>query len=76
MTKKNNAKQSDTVEIRADGIYINQVFITNNNGEYKETKYFLVENEYFVLGDNYEQSTDSRYFGVINGNEIVGKVIN
>ena len=75
-TKKNNAKQGDTVEIRADGFYINQVFITNNNDEYKETTYFLGENEYFVLGDNYEQSTDSRYFRIISENEIIGKVIN
>lgn len=69
------AEQGDTVEIRADGIYINQVFITDNN-EYKETQYFLGENEYFVLGDNYEQSTDSRYFGIISESQILGKVIN
>lgn len=69
------AEQGDTVEIRADGIYINQVFITDNN-EYKEMQYFLRENEYFVLGDNYDQSTDSRYFGIISENQILGKVIN
>lgn len=73
--KRIYAEAGDTVEIKAEGIYINQVYITDNSDEYQETKYFLGENEYFVLGDNYAQSTDSRYFGIICKSEIVGKVI-
>lgn len=33
------------------------------------------DNKYFVLGDNKEQSTDSRSFGWIARNDIIGKVI-
>lgn len=33
------------------------------------------DREYFVEGDNKQQSTDSRNFGPIDKSEIVGKVI-
>lgn len=35
----------------------------------------LSENEYFVLGDNRENSIDSRNYGAVNGNDIDGRVI-
>lgn len=37
----------------------------------------LKENEYFVLGDNYKESRDSRYseIGLVDGRRIIGKVI-
>ena len=35
-----------------------------------------IENgKYYVLGDNNKQSTDSRHFGVVDRNMIVGKVM-
>ena len=73
--KRIYAVQGDVVELRADGVYINKIFITCNSNKYEKVKYLLGESEYFVLGDNYEQSIDSRYFGVINQDEILGKVI-
>lgn len=39
------------------------------NGEEK----ILKENEYYVLGDNNLQSSDSRYWGTLDGNLIVGR---
>lgn len=33
------------------------------------------ENEFFVVGDNKKESTDSREFGWVSKKEIVGKVI-
>ena len=32
-------------------------------------------NSFFVAGDNLEHSTDSRHFGLVKRNEIVGKVL-
>ena len=40
-----------------------------------DCSYILKDNEFFVIGDNYDSSIDSRTFGVITGDEIRGKVI-
>jgi signal peptidase I len=51
------------------------------NGEYVATSqyggyhYKLNTDEYFLLGDNKNSSLDSRYFGPISKEEIIGKVI-
>lgn len=69
------AESGDLVEIRNDGIYINGKYITENNENYDEVQYLLEDSEYFVLGDNYAQSIDSRNFGVVEAEQIIGKVI-
>ncbi len=73
--KRIYAEYGDVVDIAADGIYINHSFITANDEGYEETSYCLDKNEYFVLGDNFKQSIDSRYFGVVTSDKIVGKVL-
>lgn len=65
----------DYVEITTEGVYINEILIIDNFENYNETEYTLLLNEYFVLGDNFSESTDSRYFGAIDKNQIIGKVI-
>ncbi len=42
-----------------------------------EQKVTLVEGEYFLLGDNYEESKDSRYeaVGCVQEKDILGKVV-
>lgn len=73
--KRIYAVKGDCVKIISNGIYINEIYITNNIEGYNESNYVLMENEYFVLGDNYSESIDSRYFGTIKKTDIIGKVI-
>lgn len=40
-----------------------------------DVSYTLKEDEFFVIGDNYNSSIDSRTFGIITTTEIKGKVI-
>ncbi len=49
--------------------YLNQNLETIGN-----ISIVLKPNEYFVLGDNREESYDSRRFGVVPANDIIGRV--
>ncbi|MBG0788070.1 MAG: signal peptidase I [Anaerolineaceae bacterium] len=37
--------------------------------------YVLKENEYFVIGDNFKDSIDSRHFGPVSRDDLLGKII-
>ena len=70
----------DTFEIVNNKTYINNTEIPE---EYTNTfsgmdsieKFIIPEGQIFVMGDNRDDSMDSRYFGPININTILGKVI-
>jgi signal peptidase I len=47
--------------------------ITIDNHPLRE--YTVQKDHYFVIGDNYNNSLDSRYFGFINEDMIIGKVL-
>lgn len=56
-----------------NGEILNEPYIKNPTTYYKNSVH-LAEDEYFVLGDNRDNSEDSRYFGAISKNSIVAVV--
>lgn len=55
-----------------DGFLLDESFIKNkSNGN---VRFELKDNEYFVMGDNRSQSSDSRYWGAVPKRLIIGKV--
>lgn len=72
----------ETVQIKDNLILINdnpiKDFVRVDMKDYglAENKITLGEDEYFVLGDNRNDSKDSRVFGPINKNSILGKKLN
>ncbi len=74
----------ETVEIKDGDIYINGQFIEQapikeiyyyNRGGYggSEQKIKVPENSYYVLGDNSASSKDSRYWGFVPRDLLIGK---
>ncbi len=69
------------VEYSRDRVYINNNLLeepyldSNFKNSDEEDMVFLHPGEYYVLGDNRRISKDSRYFGPITEDQIVGKAI-
>jgi signal peptidase I len=72
----------DTVEIREGWVYVNGVMLDESYTLEPCQSYLcpdhvwtLDENEYFVMGDNRNNSTDSRAFGPVRREYIIGEVL-
>jgi signal peptidase I len=77
IVKRIAAESGDTIEIKDCKLYINGI---EKNGYYfkegtKDTKFVLGEGYIYALGDNADESTDSRDFGPLKSKDIEGKVI-
>lgn len=67
----------DTLRVDETGVYINDQSIESYVPDF-ETVYYdkvLAEDEYYVLGDNRPISLDSRYFGIVFEDQILGEVV-
>lgn len=68
----------DTITVSNGDVYVNdkkikEDYILDNEDEriiIDELKYTLDDDEYFIMGDNRNNSTDSRFFGPINKENI------
>ena len=81
--------KGDTIEISKDNLHIWQQLIVFEYKEKvvrvegsvitisgKPARNYIVQkNHYFVVGDNFNNSTDSRYFGFIDEDMIIGRVM-
>jgi signal peptidase I len=77
------ALPNDTIEIRRDGVYVNQSklkepYLTAANALASADIYVLPtklgKKSYFVMGDNRGKSFDSRYYGPISRDDILGYI--
>jgi signal peptidase I len=68
----------ESVQIRDGQVYINETLLAEPYITYRATtrgpiQYQLGPDEYFVLGDNRPNSDDSRHWGALKRDQIVGK---
>lgn len=79
------AGSGDTVKVDSGRVYLNGVLKTEsflqtsvytNSGNFLRDgqSYNVTDDQFIVMGDNREHSSDSREWGVVKTNEIVGKV--
>ena len=70
----------DTIEIKNNVIFLNgnildEPYIKEDMITGDIASYTLKENEYFLCGDNRNNSTDSRVLGPIHNDDIIGKLL-
>lgn len=66
----------ETVKYIDNKLYINNELINEKfktNGQVEDFEIVVAENNYFVMGDNRIDSVDSRKFGPISKDKIIGK---
>lgn len=80
IVKRVIGKPGDHITIKDRQVYINgsaliEPYIKSPLSTEGSVDIILGEEEYYVLGDNRQKSTDSRFFGAINKSDIKAEVI-
>ena len=86
LVKRVIAVGGDRVQVTKDGVYVNGertrddfVCIDNCTGKgddvYKPKSFVVPEGHIYVLGDHRDNSTDSRTFGTVSVDSVIGKVL-
>lgn len=77
VVKRIVATSGDYVTLKDDGVYINDEFLMSiaNTGAGTGIDMIVPENHYFLMGDNENNSLDSRELGCVGKNNIQGVVI-
>ena len=90
IVKRVIATEGQTVRIAKEGVYVDGVFLDNEYYAHADAEdynylanvdsrfiedYTIPEGEVFVMGDHRDHSSDSRTFGTIHEETILGKVI-
>ncbi|MBI2411342.1 MAG: signal peptidase I [Candidatus Kerfeldbacteria bacterium] len=69
----------ETIEVKNRHVYINgqeideSAYLADTVDTFGNKKETLGENQYYVMGDNRNESLDSRRFGSISGDSIIGR---
>jgi signal peptidase I len=70
---------NETIKIHDGKIYVNDEIYdepyTTTQPSYEVSSLRLGDNEYYVLGDNRDNSADSHVFGPISSEQIIGRII-
>lgn len=67
----------DHLRVDHTGVYLNGInlMVEGYETEYHEYNDIIPNGFYFIMGDNDPESNDSRYFGLVKEQDILGKVI-
>jgi signal peptidase I len=68
--------EGDKIEIKDSGIFVNNklMYKTRIGDNLIKPQITLKKDEFYVIGDNVDNSYDSRFYGPINQEQIIGKV--